>query len=449
MENNDFDVFIIGSGVAGQTVASECAKEGLKIGIAENKVFGGTCPNRGCDPKKVLLGPTGIMESANAMMGKGVEKLPKLNWKKLQSFKRTFTKDIPKGTKNDLEEKGVQLFSSSPKFVGSNELQIDGETLTAKNIVIATGLKPRPLEFKGNKHLLLSEDFLSLKELPKEIIFLGAGYIGMEFAHMAARAGSKVTVLEHGERPLKPFDADLVADLTKGSKGLGINYVFNAEVQQIEKKGKQFKVIYRKDDKKKSKKAGVVFNTTGRIPAIEELDLEQGNVSHNKNGIEVNGYLQSTSNKTVYACGDVSDCSVPLSPLSGYEAYTVAQNIINDTQNEIELPLIPSVVFTLPNLASVGYSEEEAKRRYKNVAVKHADAAGWYNNKRIQGSAYAFKVLINERTNLIVGAHLLSNDAAETINLFTLAMNQKVKVNDLKKMIFTYPSWSNDIKSML
>lgn len=449
MENNDFDVFVIGSGVAGQTVANECAKEGLRVGMAENKIFGGTCPNRGCDPKKVLLGPTEIMEAASAMKGKGIEELPGLNWKQLQNFKRTFTKNVPEGTKSTLKEKGVKLFSSSPNFRGTNELEIEGRTITAKSIVIATGLTPRPLEFKGNKHLLLSEDFLSLKELPDEIVFIGAGYIGMEFAHMAARSGSKVTILEQGERPLQHFDADLVNDLTEVSEGLGIKFVFNAEVGEIKKKKKQFKVAYQKGDQKKFVKAGAVFNTTGRIPAIEGLDLEKGNVSHNKNGIEVNACLQNPSNKAVYACGDVSDCSVPLSPLSGYEAHWVAQNIIKGTKNSIELPLIPSVVFTLPNLASVGYSEEEAKKRYKNVCVKQADASGWYNNKRIQGAAYTYKILINERTDLIVGAHLLSKDAAETINLFTLAMNQKVKVSDLKKMIFTYPSWSNDIKSML
>jgi len=271
----------------------------------------------------------------------------------------------------------------------------------------------------------------------------------MEFAHMAARAGSKVTIIDYGDRPLKAFDADLANRLIEVSKTLGIKFIFKAEAKNIERKGKKYIVSYYIGKKKKSMKVDSVFNTTGRVPAIEKLELDKGNVSHSDEGIEVNSYLRSKTNNSVYACGDVSDNSVPLSPLSGYEAYIVAKNIIRSNKTKIDIPLVPSVVFTLPHLASVGYSEEEAKSRYKNVVVNYKEVPDWYNNKRINGTAYAFKIIINERTDLIVGVHLLSSEAAETINLFVMAMNLKIKCSELKRMIFTYPSWSYDIKSML
>lgn len=267
---------------------------------------------------------------------------------------------------------------------------------------------------------------------------------------MAARAGSKVTVMDHGERPLHSFDSDLVALVERTSNDLGIKFIYNVDLASIQKKDKKFKLNYAVSKKEKSKKAHLIYNTTGRMPALANLNLEAENIDYEEEkGVAVDSYLRSKTNPNVYACGDVSDYSLPLSPISGYEANTVAKNILKGDTDEIDVPLVPSVVFTIPNLATVGYSEEEAKSRYKNVIVEYDEVTDWYNNKRINGSAYAYKIIINERTDLIVGAHLLFPEAAETINLFAIAMNQKIKSKELKKMIFTYPSWANDVKSML
>ncbi len=159
--------------------------------------------------------------------------------------------------------------------------------------------------------------------------------------------------------------------------------------------------------------------------------------------------MQSKSNVNVYACGDVSDKNLPLTPLSGRQGYVVAENIINGNKKELEVPVVPSVVFTLPNLATVGYSEEEARARYKNIIVNYEVSTDWFNAKRINAPLYAYKVILNERTREIVGAHLIGPDAGETINIFTMAINNKMTDRDIKSTIFTYPSWVNDIKSMV
>ncbi|MGB5822184.1 MAG: NAD(P)/FAD-dependent oxidoreductase [Saonia sp.] len=449
MKGEKFDVFVIGSGVAGKTVAENCEAAGLKVAVAEKREFGGTCANHGCDPKKVLLGPTEILQRTSDLAGKGIMEIPKLDWKALQKFKKTFTSDIPKETKRDFKEKNITVFSGSPEFIGPNSLKIKDVKIVADKIVIATGLEPRKMDIEGSKFLKQSNDFLSLKKLPKKIIFLGAGYIGMEFAQMAARAGSRVTILDHGDRPLDSFDSDLVSLVEQVSKDLGIEFIYNVKIESLRKKENNFKLKYEVGNKKKSKKVDAVFNTAGRVPAIKKLNLKAAKIAHDDNGITVDEYLCSKTNHAIYACGDVSDHSMPLSPLSGFEANVVSENIINGNSKKIEVPWVPSVVFTIPNVASVGYSEEEAKRRYKSVSIKYSEAADWYNNKRVNGSAYAYKILINDRTDLIVGAHLLGTEAGEVINLFTMAMNIKLKANELRKMIFTYPSWCNDIKLML
>ncbi|WP_149274463.1 dihydrolipoyl dehydrogenase family protein [Pareuzebyella sediminis] len=447
--NEKFDVFVIGSGIAGQTVAMACAKAGLKTAIADKREFGGTCANRGCDPKKVLLGATEILERAEHLKNKGIQKAPKLRWGDLQKFKRKFTRSIPKKTEENLSAAGITLYHQSPKFLDTQTLSVEGKTVDADKIVIATGYEPRPLSFKGSKYLKNSDDFLNLKKLPKSIVFLGAGYVGMEFAHMAARAGCEVTVVDTSERALTPFDPDLVEQLTEYSKKMGIKFIFKAETKSVERLLKNYKLTYKKNGKSKIIKCRSVFNTSGRVPSIAKLDLEKGDVAFSDKGIQSNAFLQSISNDNVYACGDVSDHGLPLTPLSGREGYVVAENIIKGNRKQIDLDIIPSVVFTLPHLASVGHSEEEARSRYKNIIVNQASVSNWFNAKRINAPVYSYKVILNARNEEIVGAHLLGPNAAETINIFTMAIKAKMKADEFQATIFTYPSWSNDLKSMV
>jgi len=444
-----FDVFVIGSGIAGQTAAKVCVEAGMKVAVADRREFGGTCANRGCDPKKVLLGPTEVWDTAKQLQGKGLKKPPKINWGKLQKFKRRFTSAVPIETEENLEKLGMTLYHQSPKFLDHNTLSVEGKRVHAKKIILATGYEPHQLPFDGSDHLMESDDFLKMKKMPKSILFVGAGYVGMEFAHMAARAGSKVTVIDTADRPLGPFDEDLVQELTEYSKRLGIEFIFKADVKSIKNGKKNFKVHYEKDGQTKKVKVRKVFNTAGRVPAISGLDLEKGGVDYDKTGIVVNTYLQSKSNPSVYACGDVSDQDLPLTPLSGRQGNVVGENIVNGNKKKLDTPVIPSVVFTLPNMASVGYSEEEAKARYKNVIVQQGSVPDWFNAKRVNAPVYAYKILLNERTEEIVGAHIVAPEAAETINLFTMAINNSLTAADIKRMVFTYPSWGNDIKSML
>ncbi|MCX7547213.1 NAD(P)/FAD-dependent oxidoreductase [Xanthomarina sp. F1114] len=444
-----YDVFVIGSGVAGQLVAKSCAKANLKVAIADNREYGGTCANRGCDAKKVILGPTEVYQQALDLKGKGIVSVPNLDPEKLQNFKKTFTDKVPMGTEKALKEMNIKCYHQSPVFTDKNTLSVEGKTVTAKKIVIATGQIPRKLKILGNDLLKTSDYFLKMKAFPEEIIFIGAGYIALEFAHIAARNGTKVTILDHGSTALNGFDPDLVSELITKSEKMGIQFIFHAQVTEIEKLQKNYKVIYQLDNKEKSLKAQLVFNTAGRTPAIDALHLEKGEVDYTKKGVSVNKYLQNTRNPDVYACGDVSDHSLPLTPLSGMEAAVVADNIINGNKKQIETPVVPSVVFTLPNMAAVGLNEDEAKKKYKDLTVNYQTVSNWYNAKRINTSVYSFKIIVNKRNKQIIGAHILGPYAAETINLFSMAMHQKMTTEDLKKVMFTYPSWGSDIKSMI
>jgi len=450
MAFKDYDVFIIGTGTAGKNVAKSCAGAGLTVAMADNREYGGTCANVGCDPKKVLLGVTEILEKAEKMLGYGITKLPVVSWEDLMRFKHSFVDAVPAATENNLHELGIDLYHQSPKFLDEQTLSVEGKTITATKIVLATGQVPMELPIPGRELALISDDFLNLKELPKSMIFIGAGYIGMEFAHLAARFGVEVTMMDFAPRPLMNFDEDLVNLLIKTSEDLGIKFHFNAEVSGIEKLRKNFRVKANQDGKEISAKAEMVFNTAGRIPSMADLDLEKGNVAFSKKGVSVNDFMQNTSNKNVFACGDVADSpGLALTPLSSLESGVVAHNLLNKKMKRVMYPAQPSVVFTLPNLASVGISEAVAKEMGHEIILEYKEVADWFNAKRINEKVYAYKTIVDKKTGVILGAHLIGPEAGEVINLFAMAINTNIDHKALKKMIFAYPTWGNDVKGMV
>ena len=449
MKTTHYDVFVIGSGIAGQTVAKACIKKGLSVAMADKREFGGTCAIRGCDPKKIMMQFADLLQHAKQLEASGIAELPKIKWKTVQKFKSQFTNPVPKSTEEDLSDLGIVLYHQSPKFISETEMMVEGKKVSAETFVIATGYVPRELQFDGAELLGTSDDILNLKKIPKSATFIGSGYVGMEFCYMLSTLGCKVTVLEVGDRALSQFDAFLVDKVVDELKKNGVKFIFNAETLSVKQGKKKIKIKYQHNGKTHKISTKAVFNTSGRVPATALLELDKANITADDTGVLVNDFLQSISHKNVYACGDVSSKSLPLTPLSGLQGYIVAHNIINGNQKEFQEPLVPSVVFTQPNLASVGYSEAAAKARYKNVKVYQGDAIGWYNAKKEKAGAYAYKILANERTNEIVGAHLLSTEANETINVLATAINNGMTVDAFKKMIFTYPSYSNDLKSMM
>ncbi|WP_026754521.1 NAD(P)/FAD-dependent oxidoreductase [Sediminibacter sp. Hel_I_10] len=449
MKPKHYDVFIIGSGIAGQTAAKACAQSGMSVAIADKREYGGTCAIRGCDPKKVMLQFADLMQHAKQLKNLGVAETPKIDWKAVQQFKSQFTDAVPISTEKNLSELGIDLYHQSPKFISSSEIEVEGKTISAEKFVIATGYVPRTLRFEGAEFLQNSDDILNLAELPESATFIGAGYVGMEFGYMLASLGCKVTIIERGDRSLSAFDAYLVHMAEKSLAAIGVDFIFNAETISVELLNKNHRVTYRQSGKEHTLKTRVVYNTSGRVPAIDLLDLDKANIKADETGIHVNDFMQSESNPNVYACGDVSNKSLPLTPLSGLQGFIAGHNLIHGNEKSFEHPLVPSIVFTHPNLASVGCSEAEATSRYKSIKIFKGDASSWYNAKKNHTDTYAYKILVNERTDQIVGAHLLSDGANESINSLALAMQNEMTVAAFKKMIFTYPSYTNDLKSML
>ena len=443
-----FDAIVIGTGSAGSTVATALSEAGKTVAIIDDMPFGGTCSQRGCDPKKILVGAAEIVARAQHMADKGIINQPKVDWQSLMAFKKTFTDQIPVNTEQKFADAGFAMFHGTASFTDNQTIQVGEETLTADHIVLANGAKPVKLDIPGEELLIDSTGFLALETLPESIVMVGGGYIAFEFAHIAARAGADVTILHRGRRPLEGFDADLVALLVKATEAAGIRVILEASVTEVSAPGEGFRVSYRKGDETASVQTALVVHAAGRAPAVGDLNLERAGVETGKKGIKVNEYLQCPGNPAVYACGDVAEKGLPLTPLAGYEGRLVARNILENNVDTFDNAAVPSVVFALPPLASVGMTEEKARETGKTITVTYAETGDWYSSKRINEGISGYKTIVDKETGLLLGAHLLGDHSEEVINLFAMAMKFGIPAGQLEKTIMAYPTRSSDIRYM-
>jgi glutathione reductase (NADPH) len=446
-----FDLIAIGTGAAASAVASRCRSAGWQVAIVDSRPFGGTCALRGCDPKKVLVGGAEVIDWGRRMEGNGIQAQQlRIDWQQLMRFKRSFTEPVPKHREESFAKVGIAAFHGRARFVGPSTVQVGEEVLEGRYVVIATGQKPADLKIPGEEHLTTSDQFLELDELPKRILFIGGGYIAFEFGHVAARAGSEVAIVHRGARPLARFDPYLVDALVERTRELGVDIQLGSEAEGIEKGFGHLIVRTSSSGQKHTLEAEMVVHAGGRVPEIDDLNLDAAGVEWVERGVKVNDFLQSVSNPAVYAAGDAAASGgPPLTPVAAYEGMIVAANLLKGNHQRPNYLGIPSVVFTIPPLASVGLGEREAREQGLKFKLKKEMTSSWYSSRRV-GEAYSgFKVLVEEGTDRILGAHLLGSQAEEVINLFAVAMRSRMPATDLKHMLFAYPTHGSNLPYLL
>ena len=444
-----YDLIVIGTGTAAMTAAMRIRAAGWHVAVIDFRPFGGTCTLRGCDPKKMLIGGADALDHARRMHGKGLTGNVQIDWQKLMAFKRTFTDPVPEKMEQQYRKKGVDMHHGKARFLSKNMLQVADVVLEGKHILLASGAEPVKLKISGEEHLVDNEGFLALETLPRRIVLVGGGYIASEFSHLAARAGAKVTILQHGERMLKEFDPDLVGWLMASFDALGIDVQTKTSVEHIEKTPAGYHVFSTMDSKQSVIEVDLVIHAAGRAPAFGDLDLEAAGVEIEKGQLKLNPFLQSVSNPSVYAAGDAARSGPPLTPVSSHDAEIVAANLLQGNHQKPNYEGVPSVAFTIPPIAAVGLTEAQAKEKRMKVRIQTERTPTWFTARQQAESVYGYKVLIDDETDLIVGAHLVGPHADEVINVFALAIRHGLTTRDLKTTMFAYPTGASDIRSML
>jgi glutathione reductase (NADPH) len=444
-----YDLIIIGSGTAAQVASVRMRTAGWSVAVIDHLPFGGTCALRGCDPKKILISGAEAIDATSRMHGHGVAGKPRIDWRGLMAFKRSFTDPIPHKQEQHYAEKGIDAFHGLARFTGPDAVAVKGQELKARYIMIATGARPVPLSIPGEDHVITSDRFLELDALPPHMVLVGGGYIAAEFSHLAARAGTRVTVFQRAERMLPAFDPDLVGWLMQKFGELGIDVRANSTVQRIEKTADGYLVRALTNGEAQTVAADLVVHAAGRAPDLAALDLHVAGITTERGRLKLNEFLQSVSNPQVYAAGDAASSGPPLTPVSSHDAKIVVGNLLDGNRHTPDYRGVPSVAFTIPPIAAVGLAEAEARSKRLKFRVNSENASDWYTARRLNESVYGFKTLVEEDTDRILGAHLVGPHAEEVINLFGLAIRHGLTTKDMKTTMFAYPTGASDIGYML
>lgn len=462
-----YDLICLGTGPAASTVSTIFAKQGLNVAVVESREFGGTCALRGCNPKKVFTNAAALGDQFQRAKGQLVRGNDvRIEWSDLVAFQHEFTNPVRERTEDKLRKLGIETIHGFAKFESEQVIRVGETLLEAQNIFVGVGARPVPLKIPGEDLVVTSDDFMELAALPSEVLFLGGGYISFEFAHVAARTGSTVTIVDRHELPLKSFDPDLVRLLIKSSEAAGIEILTDAEAISIEQKDGRKQATLKTLAGEKIVNADLVVSGGGRVPNLDGMNLEAGRVAFGKHGVTVNQFLQSTTNRAVYAAGDCADTGVQMLTPTAHEAARIAaanilverqtnslsptsSNAENQSKQKVDYGPVPQVVFSVPPLAAVGLSEAAAHQQGFDLDIRFQDLSTKGEVRKLCASVAGCKLIIDRQTDRILGAHILGPHADDVINLFSLAIRFNLTVANLKSMLFTYPTMTAEYCRML
>ncbi|KRN93660.1 dihydrolipoyl dehydrogenase family protein [Pediococcus stilesii] len=442
----NYDVVIIGAGPGGLGLAYPLKQAGLNIAVVEENLWGGTCPNRGCDPKKVLLAAVEARMHSKYLVNNGIKAAPEIDWPALMQFEKTFTAPVSKNSRSGLSNADIDTISGHAEFVDSNTLKVGDKIIHSAKFVIATGQRPgRLMAVKNQELMLTSTDFLKMDQLPDEIAFIGGGYIAFELAMIAAAAGAKVHIIHHNDRPLKDFPKEYVDDLLKQMEAENIQIHLNTDIKEIKKETNRFILD---DESGFTLKVDRAFVTAGRKPNDDTLNLEKIGVQTDRGGIVVNDHLETTI-KGIFAMGDVISKSHPkLTPVSGFEAQYLAKLLNNQTTEAIDYPAIPTVVYGMPKLAQTGVKLQEALEHEDQYQIQTNETTDWFTYRRLGEPQAKVSVVRERKTNKIVGAVTMSSEAEHLINDFATVINHGGSASEINNQIWAYPTEASDLEYM-
>lgn len=450
MSMEQFDVVILGGGNAGIGVTGPVRRAGMSVAMVEQDLLGGTCPNRGCTPKKVLVAAGhALHEIERAAVHHIAVGKPRLDWAALIDREKEMIKDIPANLARSMARRDVEIIKGSAIFAGPNTIRVGSRELEAKHIVIATGSKARPLQIPGAELMITSDDMLSERDLPASVIFVGGGVISLEFGHVYARTGTDVTILEALPQLLPAMDADAVARLRAESDRIGISVKTAVSVERIERASGRLRVVFSHDGAEHALDADRIVNGAGRVANVDTLNLAAGNVEHANGRVAVDRYLRSTSNPLVHVCGDAVPTSPQLSPIATYEGDIVGRNIVEGPKNSPDYAGMATSVYTVPALAAVGLTEAAARQSGFTIDVHTNDMRDWFSAKTYAETVAWSKVIVDQTSDRILGAHFVGHAGQELVNLFGLAMRFGLTAAQIRDNVYAYPTFSSDIKHML
>ena len=449
-----FDVAIIGSGPGGYVAAIRCAQLGMKTALIEKyKTLGGTCLNVGCIPSKSLLDSSHHYEDAVKHFEEHGIQIPgevKVNLEKMIARKASVVEQTTKGINFLMDKNKITVFQGLGSFKNATTIHIEGdniEDIIAKNTIIATGSKPASLPFISvdKERIITSTEALKLKEIPKHMVIIGGGVIGLELGQVYKRLGAEVSVIEFADRITPIMDAALSRELTKVMKKQKIKFYLSHQVNNVERKGDSVTIkAIDKQGEEVTFEGDYCLVSVGRKPYTDGLNAETAGIQLTERGrIQVNEYLQTTA-ANVYAIGDVVRGAM-LAHKAEEEGVMVAE-ILAGQQPHIDYNLIPNVIYTWPEVAAVGKTEEELKLAGLDFKSGQFPMRA-LGRSRASGDTDGFiKILADAQTDEVLGVHMIGARAADLIAEAVVAMEFRASAEDIARMSHSHPTYAEAVK---
>jgi glutathione reductase (NADPH) len=443
----DFDLYVIGAGSGGVRAARFAAGFGAKVAVAESRYLGGTCVNVGCVPKKLLVYGAHFAEDFEQASGFGWS-LGEANfdWATLIANKDREINRLNGIYRNLLVNSGVTLHEAHAKIVGPHEVEVNGQRYTAKNILIATGGWPQIPEIPGREHAIGSNEAFFLKELPKRVLVVGGGYIAVEFAGIFHGLGANTTLLYRGDLFLRGFDGSVRKHLQEELTKRGLDLQFNADIARIDKQADGSLKATLKDGRELE--ADCIFYATGRRPMLDNLGLENTDVQLTDKGfIKVDEQYQ-TSEPSILALGDVIG-RVQLTPVALAEGMAVARRLFKPEQyRPVDYKMIPTAVFSLPNIGTVGLTEEEAREAGHDVVIFESRFRPMKLTLTECQEKTLMKLVVDGKTDKILGCHMVGPDAGEIVQGLAIALKAGATKRDFDDTIGVHPTAAEEFVTM-
>lgn len=439
-----YDYIILGTGPAGYKLAQLLAKTGKSLLAVEGGLFGGTCPNVGCEPKIFLSGAVHVAQASQQLAGHGISTPAQLDWDQLMATKKARFDSWPAETKA-IYEKMCDVAVGYGQFVDPHTIEVNGQRYTGDKIVIATGHRPHRLAIPGEDYAHDSTDVLSLDHRPDRAVFIGGGYVAIELASFLAVAGTKVDMLIRSDRILRGFYSKYAQEMVAALEKQGINFHFFTNATKITKDHNAYQVA---TDQGHELITDYVVDASGRIPNVEQLNLPAAGIKFSARGIDVDDHLQ-TSAPGVYAIGDITSQPLPkLTPVAELDADYLFQLFEGGHTAPIHYPTIGTAAFAFPEIAQVGISPDEAAK-HENYQVEERDLSGGSFYAGLNEQAAHLTVGYDDHDRL-VGASEIGATAADDINNLVPVIGLGIKRADwVRDVMPIYPALADKVSGLL
>ncbi len=448
MSDYDFDLFVIGAGSGGVRAARMAAAKGIRVAVAEDRYMGGTCVNVGCVPKKLYVYASHYGEQFTEAAGFGwhLDK-PTFNWETLRDNKKAEITRLNGIYQNLLDGSGAQVIDGRGRIIDAHTVEVNGQRYSCERILIATGGWPVVPPIDGAEHALTSNEIFDLEQFPQRILIVGGGYIAVEFAGIFTGLGAQTTQLYRGELFLRGFDNQVRQFVAAEMVKKGVDLRFNLNVESIRKVENGSLRVQLTDGSEIETDA--VLYATGRKPNVSGLGLEQAGVELTDSGAIKVDHNFRTSTPSIYALGDVID-RMQLTPVALAEGMQLVEHLYGDDSGSkvVDYQLIPTAVFSQPNIGTVGLSEEQAREQFANLDVYDAEFRAMKHTLSGSDERTLMKLLVDVDSDRVVGVHMVGPDSGEIIQGIGIALKAGATKTVFDSTIGIHPTAAEEFVTM-